>query len=90
MAGPRGPEERPLPGPPGDGLVRNAPPPNVVVVHRRPVDEPDAASADPTRAGKAPHPMDADGPTRSVRRAIDLLVGEIEAGLAERRDEERS
>jgi hypothetical protein len=62
----------------------------VVVVHRRPADEPDADAPDRTKPGKASRSLDPDGASRSVRRAIDQLVGEIEDGLAERRDEERS
>lgn len=78
--------------PAGDhgGEGAEPPPPNVVVVHRRPVDGPDPASFDPGQPGVEPGPLDPDRATRTVRRAIDQLVGEIEGGLAERRDEDSS
>jgi hypothetical protein len=94
MAGPDGPGERA----PHDSTGRDGPdlapspppPPSVVIVHRRPPDELDSMLPDGAEPGLPPDAMDPDRATRSVRRAIDQLVGQIEGGLADRRDEDRS
>ena len=83
-AEPDGPGRDGAPSPP---LPR---PPSVVIVHKRPSDDPDPILPDGVEPGLPPDALEPDGPTRSVRRAIDQLVGQIEGGLADRRDEDRS
>ena len=94
MAGPDRPGQRAphdSTGPKRPDLAPSPPPPpSVVIVHRRPPDDPEPAPSDGSEPGLPPDALDPDRATRSVRRAIDQLVGQIEGGLAERRDEDRS
>ena len=75
---------------PNDTSPRPPRPPSVVIVHRRPADEFDLSAMGDGEPGLPPEASDPDRATRSVRRAIDQLVSQIEGGLADRKDEDRS